>query len=75
MAPEQFRSLREKIEKKETEINLDFILEDLKKLLEDNKEGVEKIAGIVKETYIRPFLHNEGSKWHRSRIKRQLWHY
>jgi len=30
----------EKIEKKETEINLDFILEDLNKLIEDNKEGV-----------------------------------
>ena len=70
MAPEQFSSLKEKIEKKETEINLDFILDDLNKLLKDNKEGVEKIAGIVKE--LRSFARAEEASFELADINEEL---
>ncbi len=47
--PSQFESVIKRIGEKEAEIDLDFVLEDLNKLLEENQEGIERIATIVKE--------------------------
>jgi len=52
----QFESVIKRIEDKEAEIDLDFVLDDLNKLLEESQEGIERIATIVKElrSFARP---------------------
>ncbi|RJS73112.1 hybrid sensor histidine kinase/response regulator [Methanophagales archaeon] len=52
----QFESVIKRIEDKEAEIDPDFVLDDLNKLLEESQEGIERIATIVKElrSFARP---------------------
>lgn len=68
--PSQFESVIKRIGDKEAEIDLDFVLDDLNKLLEESQEGIERIARIVRE--LKSFARAEEAPFEYADINEEL---